>query len=537
MTVDFEGSIEYLESKQEGTEMSIIDHVGEVLVRLADNCPERPLDFFEPVSYILKEERMTKDDKYASLRQQYGPDFTKMVKNSSIVSMQLFPKQKLTEEEEEEEQNEPKEDEEGGGQEEEAVNEGEVPNVIDDMRFMNEVGVGLNEVETILVQNSIQKLIRSKPLATARFWGKVFGIEKDYYIAEAEFNDGERPHPEPAEEGEDEPKKEEEDQDDGEEKPRIVPPEEDAGPNLYNYFVCTTLGGQWTLLPDLTPAQIVQSRCIRQMFSGKQNGQIRAPEGRFEGDEHTLLRTFIARVSHSCTIAPVGLYQLEEEPEEGVQIENTTPITQVEPEEGVELYKPIQGLESFVHRVPCILEQGRCEFHIFEEDLTDENGEEKEPEVEHGAPILRPLSQDEPVEGVQSWSIRKVVGLHTRYWLRSNAWPGLNVVSSDNGDRLVTMYFGNGMKAEKPDEWPPLPEKKPPPPPPPPVEEEEEKHGEEEDKTNSDDDEDATPTDDNQTPTDENQTATDDNQTTQDESQGTESGTYDSTYDGGSSAA
>lgn len=525
MSIDAEGSIGYLEAKQDSLDLSIIDHVGEVLVRLADNCSDRPIDFFEVASYLIKEERQRNNKLAAEMeqfKQNFGPDFTKMAKNSTRNVMQMFPKQKLTEEEEEEEQNEIKEDEGGDGQEEETVNEGEIPNVIDDMRFMNEVGVGLNEVETILIQNSIQRLIRSKPLATARFWGKVTGIEKDYYIAEAEFNEGERPHPEPAEEGEDEPKKEEEDQNDDESKPRIVPPEEDAGPNLYSYFVCTTLGGQWTLLPDLTPAQIVQSRCIRQMFSGSKNGPIRAPKDRFEGDEHTLLRTFIARVSHSCTVAPVGLYQLEEEPEEGAQVENTTPIVQVEPEEGVDLYKPIQGLHSFVHRVPCILQQGRCEFHIFEEDLVDENGEEREPVVEHGSPILRPLTEDEPVDGIQSWSLRKVTGIHTRFWLRSNIWPGLHVVSSDNGDRIVTMYFGNGMKSQEPLEWPPLPERKVPPPPPPPVQEEEDKNNNEEEE--GEDDESDTQ-------------ATEDNQTTQEDTPTGESGTYDSAYDGSSSGA
>jgi hypothetical protein len=65
------------------------------------------------------------------------------------------------------------------------------------------------------------------------------------------------------------------------------------------------------------------------------------------------------------------------------------------------------------------------------------------------------------LEGViPSWSCRVVNGLSKVFWLRSNAWPGLHIVTSANADRIVTQYYGWGIKTTTPLEWPPLPEPK-----------------------------------------------------------------------------
>ena len=291
--------------------------------------------------------------------------------------------------------------------------------------------------------------------------------ERNYYICEVEFNEGERPQPEANEEEE---KNEETEQE---------PPIEDAsGPNLFNYFVCNELGGKWVLLPDVLPKQIVASRSIKQMFTGNLNGEVVAPPGRFQGTEKELLRCFIARVVHSCTLSPKGQYVPEEEPEEDMPLESNAPITLDDEWEG----KPIEKIDSFVHRMPCILPQGRTEFWAPETE--EEDGQE--PYIEKGVPILTPITEDEPIEGgIPSWSWRQLRGGNAKFWLRSNAWPGLNVVSSAKGDKIVMMYFGWGLKATPPLEWPPLPEKKK-------VPEEEEEEEEEEEKNEEEDGESGT---------------------------------------------
>ena len=39
----------------------------------------------------------------------------------------------------------------------------------------------------------MKKLVDVQPLQKVRFWGKIFGLEQNYYIVEAEYRDGEEP--------------------------------------------------------------------------------------------------------------------------------------------------------------------------------------------------------------------------------------------------------------------------------------------------------------------------------------------------------
>ena len=440
MSEEISAAISYLENVPEGCDASILAHTGRVLVRVADFAADRPIDHFEAFSYILKEEQSPAvPENLASIHETIGPDFISARRERSLTNCKLFARQKLTAEgeEEEEEPEQKHEEEEAAHEEEEMVNEeGEVPNVAADMNFMRSVGIGLTRDETLLLEQAVHKLIRSRPLATARFWGKVQCSHGSYYICEAEYS-GDRPKPETHEEEEE--KKDE----------KEPPMEEETGPNTNVYFVCTELGGKWIMLPDLLPKQIVASRSIKQMFTGDLDSDVIAPPGRFPWKERELLRCFIARVVHSCTLAPKGLYNPEEEPEEDMPLESNAPL--VMDEEWVP--KPLAGVEGFLHRLPCILPQGRTEFWAPEPEE-----EEKDPYIEKGIPILTPITQDEPIEGgIPSWSVRILRTPQKKFWLRSNAWPGLNIVSSETGERMVMMYFGWGMKATAPLEWPPLP--------------------------------------------------------------------------------
>jgi radial spoke head protein 4A len=468
MSEEIETAREYLRIVPNNS-VSVLRHVGEVYNRLADFGPDRPIDFLEPFSYLVKEERENKPTPLLVLHDHEGPDFKEAARQKNALHTKLFARKKLTAEgeEEEEEVKEPAaegEDEEAEDKtpEEETQNEGEIPNVLGEMQFVTPAGIGLGQREVTLLQRSIEKLVRSKPLAKARFWGKVMGIDRDYYVAEVEFNDGERPHKEPSEE--------EEKQETDEPKTPKAPIEEDVGPNLNNYFVCTTLGGKWSLLPDVTPQQIVASRSIRQRFTGNLDAEVHAPPGRFEGTERDLLRTFIARLVQTCTIAPKGQYNPEDEPEEDVPLESTAPIALNE--EWVP--KPVTGLGHFLHRLPAILPQGRTEFWSPEGEEEDKNRV-----IEKGPPILRPLTLDEPIDvKIPSWTVKILQTPAKLFWLRSNAWPGLSIVTSANADKLVMQYYGWGCKSTPPLEWPPLPEPKPKPPPPSEEEEEEEEGAE-----------------------------------------------------------
>jgi radial spoke head protein 4A len=392
-----------------------------------------------------------------SVHEKRGPDFVEAARARCDLERRLFPAQKLTAEGEEEEEDQkelPPEDEledsEEKHAEEEMQNEGEIPNLIGDMKFINEVGIGLLPRETFLLQKSIERLITRKPLQTARFWGKVQGAEHDYYVCEAEYNEGDRPQRALEEE-----EKGEVPDDEKEVKVPMEPGDEGVGPNTYCYFVLPHLGGKWALLPDVTPQQIVASRSIRQLFSGNLDAPVFAPAGRFDGTERELLRCLIARIAHSCTLAPKGLYAPEEQPEEDQPLESTAPIALNE--EWVA--KPIRGPAHFLHRLPAILPQGRVAFWAPE---SEEEDKEREKHIERGPPILRPITEDEELPGgIPSWSTKWVkMGAVRLFWLRSNAWPGLSIVASPNADRMVMHYYGWGTKVTPPLKWPPLPEPK-----------------------------------------------------------------------------
>ena len=105
---------------------------------------------------------------------------------------------------------------------------------------------------------ALKQLTQKEPLVSARFWGKIYGTEANYIIAEVEYTEGEGEEEEEGAEdggvsgeGEDEGSRGgEEEGEDGEEtrdeppksqwKPPPVTPKEDpkSGTNKRTYFVC-----------------------------------------------------------------------------------------------------------------------------------------------------------------------------------------------------------------------------------------------------------------------------------------------------------
>ena len=114
------------------------------------------------------------------------------------------------------------------------------------------LGLGLSRGEMYGVMLAMKRLGEDpeKKLATVRFFGKMLGTTADYYVFESTLKE-----PAPAPEGETA---------EGE-----VPPEASGqGANTYTYFVCQTLGGPFTKLPDVTPATIRCARLIKRYLTG-----------------------------------------------------------------------------------------------------------------------------------------------------------------------------------------------------------------------------------------------------------------------------
>ena len=85
-------------------------------------------------------------------------------------------------------------------------------------------------------------------------------------------------------------------------------------------------------MPDLSPKDLDASRKIKVLFSGNLERTI-FTNPFFFGKEKNYLRAQIARISHSTTLCPKGLFRLQEEnpkdiednnPEEGDIVKPTT---------------------------------------------------------------------------------------------------------------------------------------------------------------------------------------------------------------------
>ena len=117
--------------------------------------------------------------------------------------------------------------------------------------------IGLAREEMFRINLALKQLTTKEPLVSARFWGKIYGTEANYIVAEAEYTEGEGEEEEEGEEGLGEGENEgsgngggDEDEEDSDEPkdelpksqwkpPPVVPKEEPkSGANKRTYFVC-----------------------------------------------------------------------------------------------------------------------------------------------------------------------------------------------------------------------------------------------------------------------------------------------------------
>ena len=123
---------------------------------------------------------------------------------------------------------------------------------------------------------------------TIKFFGKIYGTEKDYWIAQ-----GILPFQE--------------------EKPQNATQESRGeGTNANVYWVTDNLLQDWIQLPEATPEHIQIARLLRHNFTGNLNAPIDSCPP-FPGKERHLLRAQLARITHGAEICPKGIYEIDEE--------------------------------------------------------------------------------------------------------------------------------------------------------------------------------------------------------------------------------
>eukprot|EP00111_Clytia_hemisphaerica_P008257 TCONS_00024081-protein len=78
-----------------------------------------------------------------------------------------------------------------GGPDTEEEFEVPLPNCTQLDFYFEQAGIGLGREENYRIFLALKQLIFTQQLGTIRFWGKIFGLEKNYIIAEGEFREGE----------------------------------------------------------------------------------------------------------------------------------------------------------------------------------------------------------------------------------------------------------------------------------------------------------------------------------------------------------
>ncbi|XP_078490298.1 uncharacterized protein LOC100180393 [Ciona intestinalis] len=438
----------YLLKSSEKSNTNLYDHLSRVLTKVLDERPENVVDVFEDISNSVKREKFV--SKVDTIRDEFEPSTEFQL---AEVQKPLFERTG---------------DADAEMEAEEEV-ETPLPNVMDLAFHFEQAGIGLSREEMYRIFLCLKQLVDTYPLQTVRFWGKILGTEANYLVAEVQYREGEEEEEEEEEKEEEKEDEKEEDEEEGEggeeddipkpdfKPPVVIPKEENrAGANKFVYFVCNEPGKAWTKLPPITPAQIVSSRKIKKLFTGKLEAPV-VSYPPFPGNEASYLRAQIARISAGTQVSPLGYYQFDEEEEEEEEGEGRTDFVENPDFEGVPLRDLIDpSMANWVHHVQHVLPQGRCVWfnpvQKNEEDFEEEEDEEEreepdEPEPEVGPPLLTPLSEDVEIENMPPWTCKLTSHLVPQYAicvLKSNLWPGAAAFS--NGKKFENMYVGYGHK-------------------------------------------------------------------------------------------
>lgn len=340
-------------------------------------------------------------------------------------------------------------------------------------------GISLSNEEIQSIVSSSKKILDQKPkkYTSLRFFGRIFGINQNYYIIECvpivkEDSDAD------AGDGSDDPASQ------SKKPPKPVDPQ---GINKFKYLV--SIGSPlssagWIELPDTTPELIQSARLIFNFFTGSLEAAVMS-QPPFPGKERDYLRAQIERISCSTYVCPASIFKLEnEEAADEDQDADPNAPKKKKPVKEVEAYKAIPSLvknekfdtqqnlldlSNWVHVRPTILQsQGRCTYfdpNAKPEDEDDSNLSDEEKakrpkkNIEMIWPILAPLNVERPVQKEFSefgnWVARicQPSVSSNIVVLRSLTWPGAFSVGKMNQTRQTidfsNVYLGNGQKSKK----------------------------------------------------------------------------------------
>lgn len=245
---------------------ALYDHLTKVLLRVIKENPTNALDAFESISVQVKQE--TAASGALNEDSEEAPDNTEaqakaLAAAQTTLNLIKPPKKVKAADDEGEEEEE----------EEEEPEKAPIPNIMADASLLKWAGLNLGDEEQYRLMLSIQTLATKNELQNVRFWGKINGTKKDYYVVEAKLEE----YPEPEEDNPNPPKQE----------------PMGTGCNECIYFVTNSPEEPWTKLGPVQPEAIVAARRMRRFLTGELTAPVlgfpRFPWGRLPTSAHRSL--------------------------------------------------------------------------------------------------------------------------------------------------------------------------------------------------------------------------------------------------------
>ena len=401
------------------------------------SCPDRAIERFEEISYLIRNQdsvaleefvRCSDDRSYS----RHDPEMAEGTREGIASLKKLFGSAP-----------------DAGAADPEAEGEGAsgpTLGLVQDLTSLNRhvfnaAGIELGEYGSLILQKSIKKLAAQCEAKSLRFWGKINGTVRDYYIVEA-FEPKNLPEDQRPEGGE----------------------ARGIGVNEYTYYVSNQAQGDFVPLPDLNPEDLAAARTIKVCFTGNLDRNIVTNPFYFKQERH-YLRAQIARIHHATKLVPVGRHKIterEEKSELPFEVEAVLPDN----DEGKPIPAPsaeeMCRKESWVHYAKNILSNNKTSHTISEDPDLDRDKEVDRVLAEDPYELrLKPITQDRACKGnYPAWILRSY-GDNMKYMManqehgqkqynvvvvKSTVWPG--AISYFWQGQWGELYMGDAQKHE-----------------------------------------------------------------------------------------
>lgn len=211
-----------------------------------------------------------------------------------------------------------------------------IPHYMEDVLSLSRIlewgGVSFSKNEWFKIRLGMKKLMIESDATNVRFWGKIYGLQSDYYIIQGNL----RHYP----------------------MQKSGTPYEDQkgneGLNRFTFWVTNNILEDWYELPEITADQMVASRSFKYYFTGDLNNKVRA-FCHFPGKEAHLLKCQILRIMHSSSIVPEGFLDINND----YQDDLAGKVTRYSEDYQSGSLEDMKSDDRWVHEYACIFPNGK----------------------------------------------------------------------------------------------------------------------------------------------------------------------------------